>query len=141
MGNKRDNTGQPYELLVQGIFQAIHDQKEVSNIIGEHNKTLKGKTITHQIDFLLEVRPSWNPARSSRSGERLETPVNQGQLLQFTAVLDDLPNHPRVDRLRRGRSASRCHWRPLGGSQVYGSRYFLGDVRHYSCEPACEGVQ
>ena len=47
--NKRDNTGLPYELLVQGIFQAIHDQTEVSNIIVEHNKTLKGKSITHQI--------------------------------------------------------------------------------------------
>lgn len=26
MGNGRDNTGQPYEILVQAIFQAIHDQ-------------------------------------------------------------------------------------------------------------------
>jgi hypothetical protein len=95
MGNKRDNTGQPYELLVQGIFQAIHDQEEVSNIIVEHNKTLKGKTITHQIDVYWKFEQVGIPHEVVVQAKDWETPVNQGQLLQFKGVLDDLPNQPR----------------------------------------------
>jgi hypothetical protein len=45
-----NKTGLSYELLVRGIFQAINDQEQVSNLTVEHNKTLQGKTITHQID-------------------------------------------------------------------------------------------
>jgi hypothetical protein len=95
MGNKRDNTGQPYELLVQGIFQAIHDQKKVSNIIIEHNKTLKGKTITHQIDVYWKFEQVGIPHEVVVQAKDWETAVNQGQLLQFKGVLDDLPNQPR----------------------------------------------
>jgi hypothetical protein len=50
MGNRRNNTGEPYEILVQAIFQAIHDQEEVATLIVERNKTLQGKTTPHQID-------------------------------------------------------------------------------------------
>jgi len=39
MGNRRDNTGKPYEILVQAIFQAIHDQEEVPTLLVERNKT------------------------------------------------------------------------------------------------------
>jgi len=55
MGESDKNTGVPYERLVQGIFQAIHDQDQVHTIAVEHDKTLQGKTITHQIDSLLEI--------------------------------------------------------------------------------------
>src|ERR1022692_3138806 len=50
MGNRHDNTGKPYEILVQAIFQAIHDQEEVATLVVERNKTLQGKTTPHQID-------------------------------------------------------------------------------------------
>jgi hypothetical protein len=43
MGKSSDKTGLSYELLVRGIFQAIHDQEEVPNLTVEHNKTLQGK--------------------------------------------------------------------------------------------------
>jgi Restriction endonuclease len=95
MGNKRDNTGQPYELLVQGIFQPIHDQEEVSNITVEHNKTLRGKTITHQIDVYWKFEKIGIPHEVVVQAKDWETSVNQGQLLQFKGVLDDLPNQPR----------------------------------------------
>ena len=42
MAKKKKNTGIPYEKLVQGIFQAIHDQEEVATITVEQNKTLPG---------------------------------------------------------------------------------------------------
>ena len=50
MAKKKKNTGIPYEKLVQGIFQAIHDQEEVAPITVQQNKTLQGKISTHQID-------------------------------------------------------------------------------------------
>jgi len=40
MAKKKKNTGVPYEKLVQGIFQAIHDQEEVTTITVEQNKIL-----------------------------------------------------------------------------------------------------
>jgi hypothetical protein len=32
MGESGKNTGVPYERLVEGIFQAIHDQDQVNNL-------------------------------------------------------------------------------------------------------------
>jgi hypothetical protein len=50
MARKKKNTGLPYEKLVQGIFQAIHDQEEVATIKVEQNRTLQGKTVPHDVD-------------------------------------------------------------------------------------------
>jgi hypothetical protein len=44
MAKGKKNTGLSYELLVQGIFQAINDQEQVANLIVERDKTLQGKT-------------------------------------------------------------------------------------------------
>jgi hypothetical protein len=60
MANKKKNTGVPYEKLVHGIFQAIHDQEKVATITVEQNKTLRGKISTHQIDALRWACP-WSP--------------------------------------------------------------------------------
>ena len=68
MGNRRDNTGKPYEILVQAIFQAIHDQEEVATLLVKRNKTLAPNR------RVLEVRERRNPLRSHCSGERLAEP-------------------------------------------------------------------
>jgi len=44
MAGNIHKTGLSYELLVREIFQVIHDQEQVPNLIVEHNKTLQGKT-------------------------------------------------------------------------------------------------
>jgi hypothetical protein len=48
----RDKTGISYELLVQSIFQEIHDQEDIRTIKVEHDVDIKGLTTTHQIDVL-----------------------------------------------------------------------------------------
>jgi len=50
MAKGKTNTGLSYEILVQGIFQAIYDQEKVANLIVERNKILQGRTTPHQID-------------------------------------------------------------------------------------------
>jgi hypothetical protein len=93
--DKRDNTGQPYEILVQGIFQAIHDQDEVKTLIVERNKTLQGKTTSHQIDVYWKFEKSGIAYETIVQAKDWASTVNQGQLLQFKGVLDDLPSQPR----------------------------------------------
>ena len=44
------NTGIPYEVMTQQIFQSLHDQDKVKNINAQHNIELQGKTLKHQID-------------------------------------------------------------------------------------------
>lgn len=85
------NTGGPYEQLTKHIFEQLVNQDEVKTIKLQHNVTLQGKDIRHQIDvywkferggikyFTIVQAKDWNQA------------VEQGQLLQFKAVLDDMP--------------------------------------------------
>lgn len=95
MGTAEKNTGISYELLVRGIFQAIHDQDQVSTVSVEHNKTLQGKTVTHQIDVYWKFEKAGITHEVIVQAKDWENAVNQGQLLQFKGVLDDLPSQPR----------------------------------------------
>ena len=95
MGNRRDNTGKPYEILVQAIFQAIHDQEEVATLIIERNKTLQGKTTPHQIDVYWNFEKGGIPYEAIVQAKDWQSRVKLGQLLEFKGVLDDLPGQPR----------------------------------------------
>ena len=95
MGNRRDNTGQPYEILVQAIFQAIHDQEEVATLIVERNKTLSGKTTRHQVDVYWKFEKGEIPHEAIVQAKDWQSRVKLGQLLEFKGVLDDLPGQPR----------------------------------------------
>lgn len=95
MAKAQKNTGLSYELLVRGIFQAIHDQEEVSNITVEHNKTLRGKISTHQIDVYWKFRKGGIEYEAIVQARDWQSAVKQGDLFHFKCVLDDLPNQPR----------------------------------------------
>jgi hypothetical protein len=95
MGNRRDNAGKPYEILVQGIFQAIHDQEEVATLIVERNKTLQGKTTPHQIDVYWKFEKGAIAYEAIVQAKDWLSRVKLGQLLEFKGVLDDLPGQPR----------------------------------------------
>jgi len=95
MGNKRDSTGQPYEILVQAIFQAIHDQEEVATLLVERNKTLQGKTTPHQIDVYWKFEKGGIPYEAIVQAKDWQSRDKLGQLLEFKGVLDDLPGQPR----------------------------------------------
>jgi hypothetical protein len=56
MTKKKKNTGVPYEKLVQGIFQAIHDQEQVATITVEQNKTCRAKYPRIKLTFIGSFR-------------------------------------------------------------------------------------
>lgn len=91
------NTGVPYELLTQMIFDAILKQawEGVNNIEVKHDVTLVGKTTTHQVDVYWEFEVGGIKYATIVQAKDWTNPVNQGELLKFKAVLDDLPAQPR----------------------------------------------
>jgi hypothetical protein len=95
MAKNKKNTGVPYEKLVQGIFQAIHDQEEVATITVEQNKNLKGKISTHQVDVYWKFRKGGIEHEVIVQAKDWRSAVKQGNLFHFKCVLDDLPNQPR----------------------------------------------
>jgi Restriction endonuclease len=92
---KKKNTGVAYEKLVQGIFQAIHDQEEVATVTVEQNKTLKGKISTHQVDVYWKFQKAGIEHEVVVQAKDWRSAVKQGNLFHFKCVLDDLPNQPR----------------------------------------------
>lgn len=88
------NTGIPYELLTKRIFQDILDQSQVKTIKVEHNITLQGKTTTHQIDVYWKFELNGIAYETVVQSKDWNQAVTQGALLQFKAVLDDLPGSP-----------------------------------------------
>ena len=88
------NTGIPYELLTKGIFQDILNQSDVKTIKVEHNVVLKGKTTNHQIDVYWKFELNGFEYETVVQAKDWNQTVSQGALLQFKAVLDDLPGSP-----------------------------------------------
>lgn len=93
--NMSKNTGIPYEILTQSIFQAIQDQSEIKNIKVQHNVELPGRILRHQIDVYWEYEIGGILYRTVVQTKDWEQAVSQGPLLQFKGVLDDLPGQPR----------------------------------------------
>lgn len=89
------NTGKPYEVFTQRIFQEILHQTSVKNVIVEHNVILKGKTTDHQIDVYWKFETGAIVYETIVQAKDWGQPVDQGELLLFKAILDDLPNQPR----------------------------------------------
>ncbi len=89
------NTGIPYELITQQIFQEILAQDSVVTIEVMHNITLQGKTLSHQIDVFWEFEMGGIRYTTVVQAKDWSTAIDQGELLKFRAVLDDLPGQPR----------------------------------------------
>jgi hypothetical protein len=90
-----NNTGTSYELLTKEIFSAILNQGSVLNIDVKHNVVLQGKTVEHQIDVYWEFEQGGIKHTVVVEAKDWNSPVKQGDLFQFKAVLDDLPGQPR----------------------------------------------
>lgn len=90
------NTGIPYELLAKGIIEQLSKESGVHTTRLEHNVDLKGKDLTHQIDVLWEFEAGGIKYTTIVQAKDWATQrVDQGKLLQFKAILDDLPGQPR----------------------------------------------
>jgi len=89
------NTGKPYERLAQAVLQAIINQSDVHNIEVQHDVTLQGKLTSHQIDVYWKFSVGGVEYETVVQAKDWNEPVNQGEMLKFKAVLDDLPGQPR----------------------------------------------
>jgi hypothetical protein len=90
------NTGIPYEVLVQQIFQDLLDDAEADRTVDvRHNVTLQGITASHQIDVYWEFEHAGIVHKVIVQVKDWNKRVDQGELLKFKSVLEDLPGQPR----------------------------------------------
>ncbi len=90
------NTGIPYEVLVQQIFQTIANETKADRTIDvQHNVTLQGITLRHQIDVYWEFEHLGIMHKVVVQVKDWNKRVDQGELLKFKTVLEDLPGQPR----------------------------------------------
>jgi hypothetical protein len=89
------NTGIPYELLTQNIFDQIVNQDSVTTVKIEHDVVLEGKTTSHQIDVFWEFKSGGITYKTVVQAKDWNSTVDQGELLKFNQVLADLPGQPR----------------------------------------------
>jgi hypothetical protein len=91
----KDTTGQAYESLTQAIFQTILDQDAAQNIHVERDVQLKGKSTSHQIDVYWKFVLGGLTYETIVEAKDWNKRVDQGKLLAFKTVLDDLPGQPK----------------------------------------------
>lgn len=85
------NTGVPYEHLTKYIFEQLVNQDKVETIDLKHEVPLQGKSTKHKVDVYWEFEVGGIKYITIIQAKDWNQPVEQGQLLQFKAVLDDLP--------------------------------------------------
>ena len=90
------NTGLEYEVLVQSIFQEIHNQDSARNIIVERDVKFKGKSGTsHQVDVFWEFEIAGVRYLTIVQCKDWNSTVKQEQIFSLKTVLEDLPKQPR----------------------------------------------
>src|ERR1044071_1844089 len=89
------NNGIAYERLTQQVFQAIVDQDIVPNIQVKNNVHMQGNRTGHQIDIFWEFQVGNIKYKNVVEVKDWSRPVNQGEVMKFKAMLDDLSDQPR----------------------------------------------
>lgn len=89
------NTGTSYELLTREIFQCLIKQDSARNIDVKHDISLQGKTTKHQIDVYWEFEIGGISYTTVVQVKDWNRTLDQGELLKFREVLNDLPGQPR----------------------------------------------
>src|ERR1017187_8716700 len=91
----KDKTGKSYENLTQAIFQSILAQTELRNVDVKRDVVLKGKETSHQIDIYWKFEIGEVQYETIVQAKDWGKRVDQGALLQFKSVLNDLPGQPK----------------------------------------------
>jgi hypothetical protein len=90
------NTGKPYERLIQEIYSDILRLEGVNNIEVRHDVSLPGRSGSmHQIDVFWEFELAGIRHKVVIQAKDWSSAVDQGEVLKFAAVLDDIPGQPR----------------------------------------------
>lgn len=89
------NTGKSYETLAQRVFDEILNQQAVTTVLVQHDVILQGKSTSHQIDVYWEFKAGGITYKTIVQAKDWASSVDQGELLKFKAIIDDLPGQPR----------------------------------------------
>jgi hypothetical protein len=95
----KKNTGTPFEIIVQKIYQSIVnfdcDDKGYKKIDVQHNISLVGKSgNSHQIDVYWAFELAGHTYKTIVEVKDWKTPVKKEQLHSFKSLLDDIPGFP-----------------------------------------------
>jgi hypothetical protein len=83
-----------YEVLTQTILREAHLDQGVDSLTVEHDVTLQGNVLTHQIDVLIRFVKERVPHAVIVQCKDWNSTVKQEHLLAFAGVLNDLPDNP-----------------------------------------------
>jgi Restriction endonuclease len=89
------NTGKPYESLTQQVFDEIVNQDAVKTVQIQRDVVLQGLCTEHQIDVYWEFELGGISYFNVVEAKDWGRPVDQGEVIQFKGVLDDLPGQPK----------------------------------------------
>jgi Restriction endonuclease len=89
------NTGIPYELVIQAMFQEILNKGGGRTIKVRHNVVVKGRTTKHQIDLMWRFSVGGIKYTTIVQATDWTSKVKKSAVLAFRGVLDDLPGQPR----------------------------------------------
>jgi Restriction endonuclease len=91
-----DKSGTQYECLTQVVFQWIVNQSELRNVEVRHDVTLAGKhQNSHQIDVYWKFAVGDLEYETIVEVKDWNKPVDQGELIHFKGVLEDLLGQPK----------------------------------------------
>jgi hypothetical protein len=91
----KPKSGLHYELVAKMVFDEIHRRSDIKTVEVKHDVTLRGLRVEHQIDLYWSFVQGEIVYTTIVQVKNWKTPVTQGELLKFKAVLDDLPGQPR----------------------------------------------
>jgi Restriction endonuclease len=92
---KEKNTGIPYEIMVQRVFQEILDCESVQTIKVQRDVKVRGKSTWHQIDVLWDFTFADIRHLTIVQARDWNQTIKQEAILAFRQVLDDIPGQPR----------------------------------------------
>jgi hypothetical protein len=88
--SRRAPDGREYESLTELVVRLLADQTKTSTHVLRRRARVRGKSTTHEIDVWWEAELNGARRRVAFQCKDLTRPVDQGEMLKFRAVLDDL---------------------------------------------------
>jgi len=100
---RRTLDGREYESLTELVVRLLSRQTEIATHDLRRRARVRGRSTTHEIDVWWEPEVNGTRRQVAFQCKDLARPVDQGEMLKFRAVLDDLDAHPLGVFVARGR--------------------------------------
>jgi hypothetical protein len=108
-----------YELITRAIFQSLVDQDEARNIVVEHDVTLPGKFLKHQVDVYWKFERAGIEYATVVECKDWNRALEQEKLLAFRAKLEELNNPTGIMVTRSGYQKGALEYANKHGIYLY----------------------